>query len=170
MDIPRLRTKRLELLAPSICGLDAYQKFYSDPNASLSYGGPISNSQIWSRLKSDLGSWHLSGFGVWMIRVKDSRSIVGTCGFWQGLDWPRELTWWLLPTARGRGYAYEASIAAISHAYDNYLWHKVETYMNDDNKSAKRLVERLGGTRTQRARFPDGEFRDMYHLPRPPLS
>ncbi|WP_376708444.1 GNAT family N-acetyltransferase [Shewanella surugensis] len=63
------------------------------------YGGPITEAETWARLKADLGSWHLSGFGVWIIQEKETANLIGTCGFWQGKGWPRELTWWLLPEA-----------------------------------------------------------------------
>lgn len=129
------------------------------------YGGPISEAQTWARLKSDLGSWYLLGFGVWVIQLKESGEQVGTCGFWQGKDWPVELTWWVLPEYRGQGIARDASVLAIAHAYDEFAWDQVETYMNDDNVAARSLVEKLGGTKVRRKEFPDGLHRDIYLLP-----
>lgn len=167
MQIPTLDTHRLQLIAPDHSGFDAYQKFYTDAQASEAYGGPITAAQAWTRLQSDLGSWHLSGFGVWMITLRSSGAVVGTCGFWQGHGWPRELTWWLLPEARGQGLAQEASIAVLQHAYDGFGWDAVETYMQDDNMAARKLVERLGGQLLRRMAFPDGQQRDLYHFPRP---
>lgn len=131
------------------------------------YGGPISAAQAWARLKADLGSWYLMEFGVWVIQDKSSQALLGTCGFWQAPGWPRELTWWLLEEARGIGAAYETSLAAISHAYQHFGWSSVETYMNDDNIPARKLVEKLGGVKTRRERFPDGLERDIYRLPEP---
>ena len=163
--IPTIETQRLRLIAPSVESIDAYEQFYTDADASKMYGGPISRDQVWARLKADLGSWQLLGFGVWVIEVKADQRLVGTAGFWQGRDWPRELTWWLLPEARGRGIAQEASVAAIGHAYSVFGWDKVETYMNDDNTAARSLVKKLGGTKNQRKEFPDGLSRDIYLLP-----
>ena len=76
--------------------------FYTTQAASHAYGGPM------------------QGFGVWAIERMGTRDIIGTCGFWQGNGWPRELTWWLLPVARGQGYALEASRAAVAHAYTSF--------------------------------------------------
>lgn len=170
MVIPTLETERLKLVPPAAHGFEAYREFYTDAAASNTYGGPLSPSQAWTRLKSDLGSWYLSGFGVWMLELNSTGEIVGTCGFWQGLGWPRELTWWLLPEARGQGYAFEASGAAISYAYDAMGWEDVVTYMLDSNIEASRLVERLGGEKARRMEFPDGQLRDYYRLPRPVSS
>jgi RimJ/RimL family protein N-acetyltransferase len=165
--IPTLDTPRLKLIAPDRNCESAYLRFYTDEAASRAYGGPLTASAACARLAADLGNWYLHGFGVWAIVSKRDGAIVGTCGYWQGKGWPRELTWWLLPEARGCGYAKEASVAALVHAYDGFGWDRVETYMNDTNDLARALVIRLGGQKVARQRFPDGLDRDLYWLPRP---
>ncbi|WP_374601326.1 GNAT family N-acetyltransferase [Niveibacterium sp.] len=166
MLIPTLASERLDLVPPDQdCDL-AYQRFYADAEASAAYGGPLTAAAAWSRLVYDLGAWHMQGFGVWAIRRRADASILGVCGFWQGRGWPRELTWWLLPEARGQGYALEASRLAIEHAYDKFGWESVTTYTADDNAPAKALIARLGGVRVTRQMFPDGHERDVYQLPR----
>jgi RimJ/RimL family protein N-acetyltransferase len=117
-------------------------------------------------LSADLGSWYLQGFGVWAVQLKSDGQCIGTCGFWQGLGWPRELTWWVLPRFRGQGFAKEASRAAVAHAYEALAWPIVETYMNDENAPAKALVLSLGGQLARRQLFPDALERDVYVLPR----
>ncbi|RXJ73180.1 GNAT family N-acetyltransferase [Veronia nyctiphanis] len=165
--IPTIETKRLRLVPPKMVCFDAYVKFYTDEGASKMYGGPIGKEQVWARLKADIGSWHLLGFGVWAIQLKSDDSYIGTCGFWQGRDWPKELTWWVLPEAREKGIAAEASIAAVSHAFNEFKWEIVETYMNDKNTAAKALVEKLGGKKSRRETFNDGLSRDIYTIPKP---
>jgi len=166
MDIPTLHTDRLALVAPDRRCDDAWQCFYTDAQASAAYGGPLAPAAAWARLGFDVGAWHLQGFGVWALQRREQRDIVGACGFWQGRGWPRELTWWLLPAQRGQGLALEASRAAIAHAYDAWHWDAVETYTHDDNAAARALVARLGGKRIDRRAFPDGEERDIFHIPR----
>lgn len=166
MDIPTLRTARLELIPPDCGCAELYDRFYTDAEASAAYGGPLTGAAAWTRLAADIGSWHLQGFGVWAIRRRADGALLGTAGFWQGKDWPRELTWWLLPGARGQGLAAEASRATIAHAYEGFGWEAVETYMNDANAPARALVQRLGGMKVERRHFPDGLERDVYRLPR----
>src|SRR5471030_2104303 len=103
MDIPTLRTERLELIPPDRRCDDVYQRFYTDAEASRAYGGPLAPAAAWARLAYDVGAWRLQGFGVWAIRTRSEQDLVGVCGYWQGRGWPRELTWWLLPEYRGRG-------------------------------------------------------------------
>lgn len=167
MQIPTLETDRLVLLPPSAACDDLYQRFYTDADASRAYGGPLTPGAAWSRLAADLGSWFLQGFGVWVVQRREQGDLVGTCGFWQGKGWPRELTWWLLPAARGGGVALEASRAAVAHAYDTWRWQCVETCMNDANSPARALVRRLHGTKTGRRLFPDGLERDVFRIPAP---
>ena len=167
MEIPTLTTDRLSLVPPSTAHEGTYQRFYTDAAASLAYGGPLSPGAAWNRLASDLGSWYLQGFGVWVLQRRKEQDFVGTCGFWQGKGWPRELTWWLLPEARGQGLAHEASCAAVAHAHRSFCWSSVETYMNDKNEPALSLVVKLGGVKTSRQLFPDGLERNVYRIPPP---
>ncbi|KZN40926.1 GNAT family N-acetyltransferase [Pseudoalteromonas luteoviolacea] len=164
--IAQIETERLRLVTPTEACLETYLDFYTDGAASQLYGGPIEPAQVLARLKADLGSWYLCGFGVWVIQEKATNKYIGTCGFWRGYNWPTELTWWLLPEARGCGYAKEASHAAISHAYEKLGFKEVRTYMNDENIAARMLVERLGGVKIERKLFPDGLYRDIYSLPK----
>ncbi len=166
MQIPTLPTDRLLLVPLSAACEDLYEAFYTDAEASLHYSGPLTSAAASARLAADLRTWHLRGFGVWAIQRRQQQDLVGVCGYWQGKGWPRELTWWLLPKARGTGIAREASQAAIQHAYQGFGWPTVETYMTDENAAARALVLRLGGVKTDRRKFPDGLERDVFHLPR----
>lgn len=162
MMIPTLETDRLKLIAPNSDCLALYETFYTDADASKMYGGPIGKEQVLARLKSDLGCWYLMGFGVWVIQLKSDDRLVGTCGFWQGIDWPRELTWWVTPGDRGKGIANEASRAVLQHAFNEFKWEKVQTYMNDENAAARALVQKLGAAVSGRMVFPDGLSRTLY--------
>ena len=166
MQIPTLHTARLNLLPPRAASEKLYEEFYTDAHASSSYGGPLKPGAAWARLTSDIGAWQVQGFGVWVVQLREQGDLVGTCGYWQGKGWPTELTWWLLPRARGAGIALEASKAAIQHAYREFGWPVVETYMNDTNEPARSLVLRLGGVKTSRQSFPDGLERDVFQIPR----
>lgn len=167
MNIPMLSTERLRLLPPGAQAEELYDRFYTDPAASSAYGGPLTPGAARARLAADIGCWQVQGFGVWLLQRRLEDDLVGVCGFWQGKGWPRELTWWLLPEARGSGLALEASRAAIAHAYRVFAWPAVETYMNDSNEPARKLVLGLGGRKMARQAFPDGLERDVYCMPDP---
>ena len=159
-----MKSKSIQLIPLSADCESAYVKFYTDKEASGPYGGPLTKGAAFNRLLSDVGSWHILGFGVWAIQELETNKIVGVCGFWQGKGWPIELTWWLLPEARGKGLAQEASKLAIDYAYIVLKWETVETYMKDENEAAKNLVLSLGGKLVKRQSFPDGVERNVYRF------
>lgn len=162
-----LHSERFLLRPPEAQDLGVYRTFFSDAEASRFYGGPLRDDQSWRALAGHVGHWHLRGYGLWMIVPKQGGSAIGGCGFVWPDGWPRrELTWWLLPEARGTGTAVEVSRAAIKHAYDSYGWSLVETHMDDANEAARKLVQKLGGKVIAREVFPDDKTRSVYELPR----
>ncbi len=161
-----LTTDRFLLRLPEQRDFPVYRAFFEDGDASRFYGGPLRQDQAWRVLAGHLGHWQLREFGVWAIEPLEGGAIIGGCGFVWPEGWPRrELTWWLMPAARGTGAALEVSKAAIRHAYETYGWPLVETHMNDDNRAAKGLVRKLGGEPIARELFPDGLERTVYSLP-----
>ncbi|MGJ8559127.1 MAG: GNAT family N-acetyltransferase [Litorimonas sp.] len=166
MLIPKIHTERLILRAPCSDDYEVYQAFYRDEQASAAYGGPLSDMLSWKKLAADLGHWSLRGFGMWSVQERESGDMIGGCGLVWPEGYPRsELTWWIIPTARRKGYAREASEAVIRFAYKDLKWNMVETHMNDDNIAAKKLVTKLGGIFLERASFPDGLDRNVYKFP-----
>ncbi|WBU52110.1 GNAT family N-acetyltransferase [Paracoccus sp. SCSIO 75233] len=159
-----LTTARLTLRLPDARDHAAYSAFFADPEASHFYGGPLRPDQAYGVLCRDIGHWQLKGHGKFVI-VENGETI-GGCGIVHPEGWPgHELTWWLLPVARGRGIAQEASHAILSWARTELGWTQVETHFRDENTAARRLTESLGGARFRRETFPDGHARDIYAIP-----
>jgi [ribosomal protein S5]-alanine N-acetyltransferase len=164
--IPTLETERLLLRAPESSDFPIYRDFFSDADASPAYGGPLEADRAWRVLAADIGHWVLRKYGRWSLIEKSSGRMVGGCGLWWPEGYPRsELTWWIIPIARRRGYAFEASRAAVKFGYRTLSWPLVETHMSDSNAAARRLAEKLGGTVIAREMFPDGHERNVYALP-----
>lgn len=164
--IPTLETDRLILRGPTVEDFPVYRDFFADAEASAAYDGPKDGGQAWRVLATDLGHWALRGYGRWAVEEKSSGQMVGGCGLWWPEAYPRsELTWWITPAGRRKGYALEASRAAIRFGYEVLGWALVETHMNDENVAARRLAEKLGGEIIAREVFPDGLERDIYGLP-----
>lgn len=163
--IPTLTTARLVMRPPSADDFATYRDFYADSEASRFYGGPMDAAQAWRRLAQDIGHWALRGHGMWTAVERSSGKPAGGCGIVQPEGWPRhELSWWIVPPARRKGYAEEASRAAISWAREVLGWDQVETHMKDENVAARALAEKLGGTRIAREQFPDGIERNIYAM------
>lgn len=161
-----IETGRLILRAPEASDFPLYRDFYADAEASGFYGGPLTPALAWRKLAFDIGHWALRGFGMWTLVERESGNAVGGCGIVWPEGWPRhELTWWIVPAARRKGYALEASRTVIEWACDTLGWDGVETHMNDGNEAARALAGRLGGGIIARESFPDGLDRNVYLLP-----
>lgn len=161
---PILTTPRLSLRAPEARDLNAYASFFADQRASHFYGGPLRRDQAYGILCRDIGHWALRGFGKFVIN-RDGAPL-GGCGIVHPEGWPsHELTWWLLPEARGTGIAQEASRAVLGWARDSLGRDQVETHFRDENIAARRLTETLGGRKLRRETFPDGIARDIWAIP-----
>ncbi|WBU59179.1 GNAT family N-acetyltransferase [Paracoccus albus] len=161
---PPITTDRLTLRTPEARDHAAYSAFFADSEASHFYGGPLLPYQSYGILCRDIGHWALKGFGKFVIEQDDA--ALGGCGIVHPEGWPgHELTWWLLPAARGQGIAQEASRAVLAWAGTELGWDRVETHFRDENIPARRLTESLGGLRQRRETFPDGIDRDIYAMP-----
>lgn len=165
--VPEIETARLLMKAPSASDFETYCAFYADAEASAFYGGPLSPGLAWRKLAYDIGHWALRGHGMWSLVERETGMMIGGCGLVWPEGWPRhELTWWIMPQGRRKGYAAEASRAAIAFGYETLGWPGVETHMDDANEAARRLAIRLGGVEHGRESFPDGLTRSVYLLPR----
>lgn len=172
MTRPVLHTERLTLEPVSGRHLSAYLAFYALPNDQKGkYRAPRDRQDVEALLQGDIAEWQRLGFGMFVLRQNNTQECVGGTGLAHPADWPRhELTWWLMPEAQGTGFATEASLAVLEWAYGTLGWPVVETHMRDENQPARRLAERLGGTRIDRMAFPDGVTRDVFALPRPKVT
>ena len=149
--------------------LDAYLAFYSIPNDQKgSYRAPRPRGEVEALLANDIAEWQRNGFGMFALLRRDNGECVGGAGLAHPSDWPRhELTWWLMPSAHGNGFATEASRAVLDWAYRDLGWDVVETHIRDENAPARKLAERLGAHVITRQTFPDGITRDVFAVPQP---
>ena len=165
---PTLTTRRLTLRAPLETDLGAYKAFYAASDLTEGgYRGGRTAAEVVAILKRDIAHWVERGFGMFLLCRRDTNDAIGGVGLSHPDEWPsHELTWWLLPSARGHGFATEASRAVIDWAYGTLGWSRVETHMRDENARAHAMAKRLGGAVDRRELFPDGVTRDVYLLPR----
>ncbi len=169
---PILNTDRLTLRAPEPADVQAYRAFYAVSDMTVgTYRGGRSKDEVAQIHANDMIHWQIRGFGMWLLRRKNEAEVLGGAGLVKEDDWNTdELTWWLMPEARGHGYATEASRAIIAYGYDTLGWSRVQTFMRDENIRSHKMAQRLGGTKVSRDVFPDGVTRDVYVLPREEMA
>lgn len=76
------------------------------------------------------------------------------------------LHYWVLPDARGNGYATEASALLLDHAFNTVGLHRVYAWAINANEASQAILRRLGFTHEGTYRehvFIDGSYRDTEH-------
>ena len=96
------------------------------------------------------------GYSMFSVIERDSGRWVGRIGPWQPEGWPgTEVGWGVDRRFAGKGYAYEAAVAAIDYAVDVLGWTNMIHTIDPDNLASIRLAERLGSTNRGPSALPD---------------
>ncbi|WP_188053418.1 GNAT family N-acetyltransferase [Sphingosinithalassobacter sp. CS137] len=155
MTAPTLVTPRLILRPLTGADFDDWVAFHGDAETMRFLGGPQPRSVAWRSLCAMAGAWTIRGFGMFAVEERASGRWVGRVGPWQPEGWPgTEVGWGVAPAFSGRGYAFEAAVAAIDFAFDVLGWDDVIHTIHPDNARSIRLAERLGSTRRQLVALP----------------
>ena len=90
-------------------------------------------------------SYKKNGFGLFCVELKDTRTVIGTCGmlkrnFLKVVD----IGYAFLPKFRSMGYAYEVGAGVLAYSKKAFSLSKVAAIVNSDNESSIRLLEKLG--------------------------
>jgi RimJ/RimL family protein N-acetyltransferase len=145
--IPVLTTERLTLRAPRAGDFEAMAAFLASERARY-VGGPRNRFESWRALAATLGHWDLRGYGMWGVEVTATGTYVGQVGLYNPEGWiAREIGWWIAdPAAEGKGYAFEAAVAARRYAFMIVGWQEAFSVIHPDNDRSIRLALRLGAT------------------------
>jgi RimJ/RimL family protein N-acetyltransferase len=107
--------------AHSVDDFEALKAIWSEEVVTHYIGGkPMRPDECWTRLLRYRGLWPLLGYGYWAVEEKASGRFIGDVGF---ADFHRmieppirgipEMGWVLAPEVHGKGYASEATKAAL---------------------------------------------------------
>jgi RimJ/RimL family protein N-acetyltransferase len=87
------------------------------------------------------------------LRLPGRASAATRCSAIRSADQPAgELSYWVLPDARGRGVATAAALAALDLARDLATMRSVVLDVEIDNTPSLRIAERVGGERREPTR------------------
>lgn len=154
---PLISTERL-LLRPY--RLDDFAHLFAlyETDRAAFIGGRLSKRQVWDAYMNCIGQWTLFGFGGWAIEEAASGKMVGEVAVTHPVDFPEvELGWLLLEGFEGRGYAYEAALAARQWAFTETGLTTLVSYVDPQNFRSARLAERLGATIDPDGLTPNGD-------------
>ena len=142
---PLLVTERLILRPPLAADFDAFAAMHADADTMRFLGGPAPRSVAWRQFTAFAGAWQISGYSLFSVIERATGAWVGRVGPWGPEGWPApEIAYGLAPQYAGRGYAYEAAVAAIDFAIDFLGWDQISHTINPENTASIALAQKLG--------------------------
>ncbi|HEX4925177.1 MAG TPA: GNAT family N-acetyltransferase [Bdellovibrionales bacterium] len=156
-----METQRLRLRSHTAADFSACARMWGDPEITRYIGGtPSTPAQSWSRILIYGGLWLQLGYGYWAVEEKSTGEFVGEIGF---ADFKRELTpsiegrpelgWALVSSAHGRGYATEATRAALAWLDANLKGLSSVCLIHPENKASIRVAQKIGFFESTRTIF-----------------
>ena len=165
--IPVIETKRLVLHGPTEASTEAFLAF-CETERSKWLGGPANREEAWRGVAMMAGHWMLRGYGMWWLTERESGKPAGRVGLWNPEGWPApELGWVVFDGFEGQGLAYEASLAARMHAYDEIGLAELVSLIAEDNPRSIALAERLGAVHDGVWKEHEGKQTLIYRHPAP---
>lgn len=153
---PTITTDRLILRAHRREDFEPIAALFASPRSRY-MDGPKPATEVWRYFTNDVGQWPILGYGAWAITLHDG-TYVGQVGINRPFEFPEdELGWQLFDGFEGRGYAYEAAVAARDFAFRDVGLKTLVSYIDPDNAPSIRLAERLGAVRDPAAVTPNND-------------
>ena len=147
-----IETDRLLLRPYNTGDFDDYLNMVSDPSVVRFLGGqPIAAEDAWNRILRYAGHWALLDFGMFAVFERATGLFIGETGladFHRGLghnfDGVAEAAWVFTPASQGRGYAYEAAMAALNWYGSSIDGRRTVCLIAPDNRPSLVLADKLG--------------------------
>ena len=107
-----------------------------------------------------LRCYNENGFGYYLVKTLD-RTPIGICGFLKKAHLENvDFGFALHPDWFGLGLGYEASASVLDYGIETYSFMVLDAVTASDNFRSKRLLDRLGFTRT--GTIGDSETTELY--------
>lgn len=158
---PTVETKRLAMRAFQRQHLDDYAAMWADPDVMRYLGGKRwGREESWSRVQRFVGHWALMGFGYWAVYESASGHFAGIAGFKTEFETPfgdaPEIGWAFTPAVWGKGYATEASVAALLWLDGERGRKRTVCGIAPENTRSLRVAEKLGYREFARSNYRGG--------------
>ena len=166
--VPVLETGRLRMRGPAAADFEPVAAFLDSDRAAY-IGGRRNRADAWRTFAVLVGHWELRGYGMWSLDERETGRFVGLVGLYYPEDWlAPEVGWWIVDEeSEGKGYAFEAALAARRHALDVVGWREVFSVVAPENARSIRLAERLGATLDRTVTAPNGRPALIFRHPAP---
>ncbi len=147
-NIPTLKTERLTLRQMHPIDAEDMYDYASREDATefLLWSPHRSLAYTKDYLRYIQGRYALGDFFDWAVIDRESRRMIGTCGFTK-IDIPNrsaEIGYVINPGFGGNGFATEAARCILNFAFCELGLHRVEARFMEGNEASRRVMEKLG--------------------------
>jgi RimJ/RimL family protein N-acetyltransferase len=131
-------------------------------------GGVQTEAALTGAIRERMMRWQEErGFTFWVVERKADGDVLGFCGIkiadtaGSPIEGVHEVGWRLREDVWGQGYAKEAAVAALDHAFKALGAPRVVAITFQGNVPSWGLMERLGMTRRPECDYDDPRFPDL---------
>lgn len=164
---PTLETERLVLRGPQVADFEPLAAFY-DSEHCVGFGGRLKRDEAWRWFATNVGHWHIHGYGYFSIVEKASGEVAGLTGIWNPEGWPEpELGYALFEAFEGRGIAREGAERARRWAFEDLGFKTLSSHIVPGNARSIALAQRMGGTFERAYHNPHMGEDHIYRYPTP---
>lgn len=147
-----VETERLILRPFRDDDLAAYAAIMADPEVAGPLGGVLTPGEAQARMARNMAESSRSGLGRFALVRRSEGDLIGYCGFMPIADElplgpGLEIGWGLARHAWGQGFATEAAIAAIAHAFARTDAAELFGFTTETNRRSQAVMARAGFAR-----------------------
>lgn len=146
---PVIETRRLKLRMWQESDIAANTAMLADSASGrfiTADGKPVTDAFVgWRNASVMAGHWALHGFGYFVVEEKSTGKFAGRVGPWFPPGWPGfEVGWGIAREFRGKGYAVEATRAAIDWVFATFEIDRIIHCIDRENTPSQGVARRLG--------------------------
>src|SRR5690349_342261 len=148
--IERLQTPRMVLERLRLEHAPEQLQLLRDPHVSATLWprpGLPTEAEIVDGLAGKIEHWERHGFGMWLLRDRETGEMVGRGGlqytFTAGLN-DVEAGWAIVPERWGQGLATELAHACVEVGFEQFDLLELVAFTLPDNRASRRVMEKAG--------------------------
>lgn len=146
-----IRTERLLLRHWRDADADAWAAMNADPEVMEHFTAPLTRQEADAARKRFATALDRQGWGLWAVEVVGGAPFIGFVGlvavdFDASFTPAHEIGWRLAKEHWGNGYATEAAVAVLAHAFEHLALTEVVSFTAVTNTPSEAVMRRIGMT------------------------
>lgn len=138
-------SKRLEFRVWEMTDAEAGFKLWGNPKVMAYIEPPLTRDAVKQSIQRGLEHYKKYGVQIFAMVLKDSREIIGCCGFVYEDETEYEFVIHMMPEYHRNGYGFEAGTAAFTFI-EKHGYSKIMAACHLENQASKALLLKLGMT------------------------